>query len=886
MDKLLFYLMANDTTYFTWNNGALDATSVPTPVECPQNWKDLSIKWVRDTTYFGVFRSASDNDFVFVGNGANILNTLYLLGGGVEANCNLRIDVIGDMVATYSMLYACQVDFSQYKYSRFTATIKTLDGDLLRLLKAYGDTNYNIPLSYYKADGITPDPDWLLINMDGIDIYAQWQWVGPDVLNSLINIAIKTPNDLRWDEYCVIGLSYLQPTTQITQPKPSLSPTVLTTPITLGTTVIQNEFLTGHSLTGSSRPNIIGLTPFLYNNYLFYTIGADQKLNFEVSGGIIAFPFGATAPLNYCQLTVVGYTDTGTPLVISLYLVGFNNDPVNFGVVDKYLLGAQAIPADPANHAITLNGYSWLFTYPATEFTFKKGLVYDLCIFIHQDGQDTNHPCGIEIAINSIFVKVDGQVRYTPTTTQALRPHVIFDRLVGLLSTVEGNFGFPKVPVGQPYSGVSSFLSDPALLKSDNYDNTPYNTPITSGNALRMFGYEYPYALAPDYPINTCYMTWSLNQFFNTMFTLYGVGMAIEGDVLRMEKLSYFFDNANMILDLTTFGDVVNLTFETINTWMGNSLNAGYAKETMNLSAPIYTAVLNEWNEQQLFALPFTRILKELNWTCPIKASVYAIEIARTNGSSSAQTDSSADNENYLIEIDDTTTVVDFVNNNMPTDPNTGAANRNLHPQAYNILRYPTSTGRSVNNGVVDPHSLYSYGTSPFINGVVDPHSLYNSGTSVPFINGVVDPHSLYNYGLSPHRNVLRNGALIRSACFFLHDASLQFNTYSKMALVQMESNLSAVGRIGEYEDIPVNNLAPALFQPILVTFDSPTPVNMNDLMNGNTKGYVQFSWLGNIYKGFVWEVGLKPGSNDTYSFKLALTPDCDTSKLSVQWPI
>jgi hypothetical protein len=96
-----------------------------------------------------------------------------------------------------------------------------------------------------------------------------------------------------------------------------------------------------------------------------------------------------------------------------------------------------------------------------------------------------------------------------------------------------------------------------------------------------------------------------------------------------------------------------------------------------------------------------------------------------------------------------------------------------------------------------------------------------------------------------------------------------------------LQTNLSGTS-IREYDDVPVSSLGTPLFIPILFKFSSPQPYNLWQLLNDNPRGYIQFSWQGNTYKGFIWEAGIHPGNNNLFSFQLLATPDTVLTNLQL----
>lgn len=146
---------------------------------------------------------------------------------------------------------------------------------------------------------------------------------------------------------------------------------------------------------------------------------------------------------------------------------------------------------------------------------------------------------------------------------------------------------------------------------------------------------------------------------------------------------------------------------------------------------------------------------------------------------------------------------------------------------------------------------------------------------------GVSDPTGWFNVDLSPKRNLLRSGNFINS---FLHKipgtAKIIFQTATKNSDFTSRLNTETI-RLTEKEDILVSSLPAPLFQPDEFSCDVVVNKDFNTIINSkNPHGYIQFTWKGIIYKGFINDIGVNPANNSQYNLKLISHPDNDLTQL------
>jgi len=129
----------------------------------PIGWQDIQIAWERSQSKYGIARNFS-LPLGFVIDGLSILSYLNW-SNNFEQQVNLLINRRTLYIDTtnyyfyYKYFYKGELDFSTYEYDNDTqkAQVGIMEGGLSKLLKANGDTEYEIDVldEYIKMDGIS-----------------------------------------------------------------------------------------------------------------------------------------------------------------------------------------------------------------------------------------------------------------------------------------------------------------------------------------------------------------------------------------------------------------------------------------------------------------------------------------------------------------------------------------------------------------------------------------------------------------------------------------------------------------------------------------------------------------------------------------------------------
>lgn len=800
----------------------------------PLNWQNMELTWARNSTYLGIVRSMSGT-FEFATDGYAILKAFWY-ESGIQAYAQLQIEMRMDTESytgagdfwRYEPFYVSNIDFSQamvdMKVQRIS--VNTLDSALYELVKAYENTKYNIPFWDYDSTSDSFTTEGTFLWHDGIKLLYNSMWESGATPSSIIQRQLGWTSGSNWD-------TIIPPT----EPHTFLALAPVTYTQNNGTTTyIGNDIMQPWLLQGSQsdEPNQTLWDNYSKNLYLLKCLAqSGTTLYFRVTANITNITYLNPAP-----------GDMSMVLKFRMYEIGFfspGGGDTPTGVTDMDIaLPHQSGFSTGAVVSIAPGAVQWV----SAAITLSYDKVYALAI-LYCSATDPGGTDEASVYLSSFSVAILSDYLSNPahTTTTgsynaygapmlqaspaiAYFPYQVFEKLVPCLNSIATNaYGFPDIPPHTPYSGVSRFLTDARLHLAANADAIPALTLWTSGNALRDINGQ-------------PYISISLSDFCKVMRSIWGCGMGIEGDRLRIEPLTYFFDSSSMIIDLGS--NVDKFCVRPLTEMLGNNLKSGYNTESANNDFGV-----DEWNREMDYKTPITRVVQDIEAVCPIITSMYAIEKARAQQSSQPIESPSSSNENYLIGISEGTI------SEVGVTPGT--------------LTYPQGEG--------------SYYTMAMLNKQPAMKN-YDDGAGTPYVTNMYYGDTAYNIELSPARNMARSSALWNSlfensagspGLQFIHQYQMLYNNIASELPGITSDLMNGAGEFTEVADIPVNS-SPQLFRPYILEIETSQPVNMYSIINHNAYGYIQFSWAGSQYQGFIWEVKQLPEGRSTI-FQLLCCP-------------
>lgn len=164
-DFIYFFFDENNNSYYAYGDTVLTSASLKPLEFTPDGWKKIQIQNQRNTTYFAIDRSFTV-PIDSVKDGAQILKYVYY-NFGPEARvymavCEQKLYFDATHYGFYyTLLYRGEVDLGNFKHDSTKVNVNIMEGGLPKLIKAFENTKYEIPVD---VDGSVN------ILMDGISL--------------------------------------------------------------------------------------------------------------------------------------------------------------------------------------------------------------------------------------------------------------------------------------------------------------------------------------------------------------------------------------------------------------------------------------------------------------------------------------------------------------------------------------------------------------------------------------------------------------------------------------------------------------------------------------------------------------------------------------------
>lgn len=162
---LYFLFDENNNSYYQYGDTVLLSAALKPLEFTPDGWKKIQIQNQRNQTYFAVDRSFTV-PLEYVKDGAQILKHIYY-NFGVEAKvfmsiCEQRLYFDGTHYGFYyTLIFRGEIDLANFKHDSTKVTVNIMEGGMVKLIKAYENTKYEIPVDVDES---------VEILMDGIEL--------------------------------------------------------------------------------------------------------------------------------------------------------------------------------------------------------------------------------------------------------------------------------------------------------------------------------------------------------------------------------------------------------------------------------------------------------------------------------------------------------------------------------------------------------------------------------------------------------------------------------------------------------------------------------------------------------------------------------------------
>lgn len=360
--------------------------------------------------------------------------------------------------------------------------------------------------------------------------------------------------------------------------------------------------------------------------------------------------------------------------------------------------------------------------------------------------------------------------KFKTTGLKGFKPFDLYKRLIGNIT-------------GDQANAVSTLLqAHPNLI-------------VTSGDAIR------------ELPGNVVIKT-NLNDFFTSFNVALNAGLGIENNKVVFEDKAHFFDESDPI----HLGKVRNFKWRWATEILANQLKIGWPNQT-------YDDVngRQEFNTTQERSSVVQRISKVLELVSVYRADSFGIEFTRINLEGKTTTDSSSDNDVFILNVD---------------------------------LSVQNEDGS------------------------------YNLKRIVPYdsIDGLLSPETVFNIEeLTPARLLEMHRNWINSIFYGFEGTKLTYQTSDKNRELK---TVKGSETFDEDADFTITD-TPRLLKPMLFEFEPETLTNLVELMEENPNRCFSFEHEnGNIYKGFNMKIGIAPNSLEEQAFQLISTASNDLKTL------
>lgn len=155
-----------------------------------------------------------------------------------------------------------------------------------------------------------------------------------------------------------------------------------------------------------------------------------------------------------------------------------------------------------------------------------------------------------------------------------------------------------------------------------------------------------------------------------------------------------------------------------------------------------------------------------------------------------------------------------------------------------------------------------------------------NSGNYADYLLDDAAEETAFNLSQSPTRDIMRNSAVMALQMTYAGTGPMAFVSAEREGT--MQSKLSAAS--GAILERSVVFASSPPFLPVLFQFEAPAPIGFYAAFQSNPHGYLSFEYRGDLCKGYIDEVKIKPGGgNDPGMLVCSLLahPDTDLNTLT-----
>lgn len=520
-------------------------------------------------------------------------------------------------------------------------------------------------------------------------------------------------------------------------------------------------------------------------------------------------------------------------------------------------------PSSPSVTQVTLYDSGVLSSNPETiNFSIQDSGSFDMNagngVIIEWlfDFNVTSSPASIKVRFDytSSFFKTNTNTSFNQTSTGSFLVHEAFNQVVDSIADSDGNF----------YSEYYGRTNSAKQTYSD--DGCGSKIAITNGLNIREF----------DKPILA-----SFKDMFDSFDCLHNIGMGVVNSKIRIEPLSYWFDNTTNII---TLANVNSYELKNDNKRYYNKIEIGYQKWESE-----FQGGLQDPCSKREYSTKISSCKNALTKLCKFIASPFTIEFTRRKNKNVVSTeDWRYDNDNFILSvINNYTGTISF---------NSGTSIINL---LSNLLPYPTIYDIQIgdtlqvsntvsNNGIYTVANVFNDGHTIVVNEALTNETVFDTailegvtrgifraekyGDSFSYGLGMDSLNTAYNLRFTParmlqsHMNVITAGlqTINGDISFVKGDGNTDFECSANLIAYttgcqeeysgqQLKENQSFA-----WNDANVKNIAP-IWGTETYSFEYPLSYTEFKAIKANPYGYVEFYKFANDIKyGFILSMEYK----------------------------
>jgi hypothetical protein len=815
---LTFLADSNGLTYYV-QAGQIIKDNNPTPLTHDSvGWMTDGLSFARNQTYYGLNRAFS-GELKFTGDAATIIRYLFYTQKGVEQDLFYLIWKWNDATDIYEMYYKGQLDLSTFDdFAIEGVKVNSIEGGVLKLLKAYESTIFSFPL-----DGTIPEN--ILVNISGILFQDTFTYSFASVTGVQKGFALPISFNLNTGDNIGIehsGQAFEQ------MPNGNFNDYVASSKNYIFSSVAPIQLTIAGKLTIKSQIN----TPFPGNILIAFYTSQNREFNIVnevISSGVTkTYEFNLTinlaaneelfvlcnanepgASLNVLDISQTDFTiqftsqfkDTSAYCITAADLFKLLIDKITAGKypsLSNYLQNKINLVCTSGD---ALRAWSYIPTpgVPVIPIQLKTCLkdFWDAFNSILNASLSNENIDGTD----TLFFEEKGDV------FDSSNVDIDLGEVKELDISYASDLLFNEIEIGYPDQAY-----DQQSGKQEYNSTITFKAPITTK--------QKKLSLISKYRAD------SRGIEFTRFNSVPSGGSSITNNSS---------DNAVFILNVDTSSNALN--------FQASNINAQDATNPMDVFFDTFSG--NSTNIQHTNSLFF------YTGTQPAKVTITA-QVQRIGGPG----------------IDALQLLVN--------DVSVGNILDNNSPFSINLTLNFNDTIRihSVFTGVGSPQI-----TSALLNFAFTSQQVYNlKRVTYDSITGVDNPTTAYNIEeLTPKRMLLKWGNYIRSILYNFGFNNLTFESGLKNYLLSTTINGQT---ITEGSDALIGSLDDILFYPLYFKFKTKVPFNFSQLLSGAVNSHIKFNYNGKTFYGFPQEVKQQFALNESQEWKLLASPLINLSDL------